>query len=616
MRTAKHSILFTLGLLAAVTAASQQDGEWRCVNPTAGQAAVCSWLWDVGTDGSGFVAVGERGKLMASTDGFSWEDRVSGTDEHLNGVIHNGSLWVVVGGGGTILTSLDGVVWTSRSSGSSIRLADVTWDDTLGLFVAVGGEFLSSTRILTSPDGVTWTPRTSKSYTDIRGVVCDGLRCVAVGASGTIQTSPDAVTWTLTPPQASAANLNGVTTNGSLFVIAAQGDSYGGPYILTSPDGTTWTQVENGAKNLKDIIWSGSQFVAVGTLGVSYTSPDGTTWTPRYPGGNRELFGVAFDGTTYVAVGSVALKTSANGQSWTDRLAGNIPNLNMGITNVVWTGWQFIAVGHSGALVTSPDGLNWVEHSSVSSRDLFGLALGAGSQFNYAAAAESGRIYTADDLDAWTERTTETTNDLMAIASNGFRFVAVGVGGVIQTSALGDVWTATTSPTTQKLNSVIWNGSQFVAVGHGGTVLTSPDGTVWSEQVFGSSLELHEVIWDGSQLIVSAQSGHVGLSTDGTAWTINSVDAVSGWPLYGIHANPSYLVAAGALGTVVGSDDASAVPWSQHDSRVWVDFADVGGDSKRFIAVGEAGAILTWSPPILVDGFESGDTSAWSSAVP
>ena len=314
------------------------------------------------------------------------------------------------------------------------------------------------------------------------------------------------------------------------------------------------------------------------------------------------------------AIHALALKTSANGQIWTDGLYGNFPNLEMGITQVVWTGWQFIAVGHNGTLLTSPDGMSWIEQSSVSWRDLFGLALGAGSQFNYAAAAASGRVYTADDLDTWTERTTETTQDLLAIASNGFRFVAVGVGGVIQTSSLGEVWTAATSPTTQKLNSVIWTGSQFVAVGYGGTVLTSPDGTVWSQQVFGGFLELHEVVWDGSQLIVSAQNGSIGVSTDGTAWTVNKVDDVSSWDLYGIHATQSYLVAAGALGTVVGSDDASAVPWTQHDARVWVSFEDVGGNAQRFVAVGEANAILTLSPPIFIDGFESGDTLAWSTA--
>ncbi len=616
MRKTTSFTLLVLGIFVVAPATEGAEEGWRCVNPSAGQATLCSWMWDVHSNGSLFVAVGERGKLMTSADGLSWEDRYSGTDEHLLGVTSNGSLWVVVGDGGTVLTSVNGLSWSIRNSGSPTRFADVTWAGGLGMFVAVGGEILSSARITTSTNGINWASRTPASGTDIRGVACDGLRCVAVGASGDIQTSPNAVNWTLIPPQAYAVNINSVTTNGSLFVAAAQGSSYGGPFLLTSPTGETWTFQETGSKNLKDVIWSGTQFVAVGSLGTAYTSPDGTTWTRRWPPTSRELYGVAFDGATYVAVGNVALMSSANGSTWTDRLSGNIPYLNMALNAVAWTGWQFIAVGHDGTLVTSQDGLSWVEKSDVSGRDLFGLALGAGNQFNYAACAESGRVYTSDDLETWDERTTESSQDLLAIASSGYRFVAVGSNGTIQTSQLGDVWTTATSPTTNKLNGIVWTGSQFVAVGYSGTVLTSPDGTVWSEQVSGTSLELHDIVWDGFRLVVSAQNGRVATSTNGINWVINQVDQeLPYWDLKGIHANPAKLVAGGPQGSLLASTEATAAVWSPQDPRVTVSFYDVGGNSRCFVAIGDAGAILTWSPAIMVDGFESGNTSAWSVTV-
>ncbi|MBI1821274.1 MAG: hypothetical protein HY036_00400 [Nitrospirae bacterium] len=59
----------------------------------------------------------------------------------------------------------------------------------------------------------------------------------------------------------------------------------GGGIILTSPDGITWTARTSGTTNsLTGVVWSGSQFVAVGGNYqgvVVLTSPDGITWMTR-----------------------------------------------------------------------------------------------------------------------------------------------------------------------------------------------------------------------------------------------------------------------------------------------------------------------------------------------
>jgi hypothetical protein len=52
-----------------------------------------------------FVAVGERGIILASPDGVSWTLRNSGTSRDIYGVIYGNGLFVAVGTGGTILTS-------------------------------------------------------------------------------------------------------------------------------------------------------------------------------------------------------------------------------------------------------------------------------------------------------------------------------------------------------------------------------------------------------------------------------------------------------------------------------------------------------------------------------
>jgi len=103
----------------------------------------------------GFVAVGESGTILTSSDGTTWTSRTSGTSNDLQGVTFANSTFVAVGYSGTILTSSDGTTWISRTSGTSNNLNGVT--DANSTFEAVG----KSGTILTSSDGTSWTSRTS-----------------------------------------------------------------------------------------------------------------------------------------------------------------------------------------------------------------------------------------------------------------------------------------------------------------------------------------------------------------------------------------------------------------------------------------------------------------------
>ena len=66
-----------------------------------------------------FVAVGNSGTLLTSSDGTSWTSRTSGSSENLWNSYYGNSTFVTVGNKGTILTSSDGITWTSRTSGTT-----------------------------------------------------------------------------------------------------------------------------------------------------------------------------------------------------------------------------------------------------------------------------------------------------------------------------------------------------------------------------------------------------------------------------------------------------------------------------------------------------------------
>ena len=95
------------------------------------------------------VAVGNHGlangQILASSDGHTWTQAGSLTDQWLLDVASSGSMFVAVGNSGTILKSSDGANWRPENSGTTESLTGVTWG--LGTFVAAGhqGVILFST---------------------------------------------------------------------------------------------------------------------------------------------------------------------------------------------------------------------------------------------------------------------------------------------------------------------------------------------------------------------------------------------------------------------------------------------------------------------------------------
>lgn len=82
----------------------------------------------------------------------------------------------------------------------------------------------------------------------------------------------------------------------------------------------TWTsRTASGSYSgtFNDIVWTGVNFVAVGTAGEAQTSPDGTTWTHRSTGVG-DIARVACTGSTLIAVATAiaTIKSTDSGLTW------------------------------------------------------------------------------------------------------------------------------------------------------------------------------------------------------------------------------------------------------------------------------------------------------------
>jgi len=347
-----------------------------------------SSLLDIVWDGSQYVAVGNPGGgenilVITSEDGILWTKHDEAFRASLFGISYGGNKHVAVGSFGSIATSTDGASWDKISEGVTQNLKDVIWAGSQ--YVAVG----QVGTIVTSTDGLNWNEH-SLTMADVapltllpelRGIAWNGSRFVAVGTYGVIVTSPDGTTWTKqVSGQSTSATLNKVIWAGdplNRFIVVGSGGR-----ILTSEDGESWTQRAAGLTSvpLFCISWSGSQFVATG-MNVVLTSPDGINWT-KYNVANG-FNDVIWDGTQFVAVqAGTAIYTSVDGTTWNNRVSST-PNASL-LYSVVWDGSKYVAVGRT--ILSSSDVENWVDQQTFPTGELWSISC-SGSQFIVVGAA-------------------------------------------------------------------------------------------------------------------------------------------------------------------------------------------------------------------------------------
>jgi hypothetical protein len=513
--------------------------------------------------GHNFVAVGRMG-IRTSPDGIIWStmpfSATGPIDTTLIAVAWGGSHYVAVGMSGGIFSSPDGLVWTKQKSGTNVPLDDVLWDGKQ--FVVVGWDG----RILTSPDGATWASQTLGSTLHFNGIAWNGTQYVVVGPAK-IYSSLDGVTW-ITRNPVEGGSFSHIAWSGTEFVIFNDGD------FLISPDGVTWTKATSAKEILAGVThWSGPIWRISGDDASYLTAPNGLTKLP--------------------VVANATITASLNA--------------------LAWNGSQFVAVGYSGAVMTSPDGVKWSSHRIDPSKTFVAI-LWNGTQF--VAIGLKGAVQTSTDGLTWTDRASGSTQNLAGLAWSGKQYVAVGTGGAILTSPDGSVWTSRVSGVDSALNSVVWAGTQFVAVGDIGTVLVSPDGVSWTCCNPGTNYDIHAIAWNGKNLVAAVADGRSHLpagiissfpstgtdflaSSDGMAWTkwasIKSVtrETPNGNIISNLIWTGTQFIGVGSCGVVTSPN---GYDWTLQDKIPVGNFNAVASNGTQNVAVGMGGAIISTQP--------------------
>ena len=177
----------------------------------------------------------------------------------------------------------------------------------------------------------------------------------------------------------------------------------------------------------------------------------------------------------------------------------------------------FVAVGNSGEVQTSSDGINWNTYNVGNNYNFYGICYS--SEKNLFVAVGS-KIATSSNAKEWNIIDISNLNGICYSEELNL-FVAVGYSGTIVTSSDGINWTSRTSGVSTILNSICYSDdlNLLVAVGYSGRILTSSDGINWTTQTSGVTQILNGIIYANNKFVTVGNNATILTSSDGINWT-------------------------------------------------------------------------------------------------
>jgi photosystem II stability/assembly factor-like uncharacterized protein len=317
----------------------------------------------------------------------------------------------------SILTSADGISWTQKYHTEYTTLAGITYLENKSLYFCYG---MDST-ILKSSDGENWVKQiidSTLTFTSILYSYEQGTYVLTCSNEIVYWTGSEEINVILQRLDSYIEKIKYFGKTGIIIAISRT--------IMFSKDSVKWenTQIES-EDILYDVCYADrlKLYVVVGENGAIYTSSNLIQWTKMTSGTAYTLKGVEYseEKGVFIAVGeNQTVLRSMDGITWTRTRAEQ--SFSSDVYSVIYSNkYHCFVITLVDAIYTSPDGadLSWnkiqitgtIVHLCYSEDlDLF---VGAG---NY------GFLVTSEDLQVWTERESQTTEnfyDLIYVKEKG-----------------------------------------------------------------------------------------------------------------------------------------------------------------------------------------------------
>jgi hypothetical protein len=226
---------------------------------------------------------------------------------------------------------------------------------------------------------------------------------------------------------------------------------------------------------------------------------------------------------------------SKDGINWSYRKIITPTMTSPSLNGVIAMTNRYYAVGQMGAVLVSPDGLNWETLFIAKNLELTDIEYN-GTMFVATGVdifTGVGALLYSKDAINWLQVPVNIVARFNSVAWNGLRFVAVGEYAGIAVGALsgdGITWKltkinapATTTQTSggkmaiselrvalaSPLNAITWTGTEFVAAGQGGTIIRSNDGINWVLDASGTNVQLYDVTSSKTHILITGDKGTI-----------------------------------------------------------------------------------------------------------
>ena len=291
----------------------------------------------------------------------------------------------------------------------------------------------------------------------------------------------------------------------------------------------TFTAVTSGTtQTLWGVAYGGGQYIAVGEGGTILRSPDGVAWTSAASGKTNWSLAAAYGHEQWVVVGDAGLiLTSPDGVEWTAGAAPRATRLNAVITMPL----GYFAAGEEGRSYFSRDGLAWEERAQVTVSTATPWLRGLVYAHGYPTiGGESGTIFSQVD---WLKAETTGTGYQRSFLENS-------------------------NPDGGNLEALAYGNGIYVAGGQRGAIRTARTTVQWQAHSIGTATDLRAAVFHAGRFYVAGNDGLMARSDLGESWEL--LPPSTNANVLAMAGGPTGLVAVGSSGTILHRPAETTAP--------------------------------------------------------